>query len=364
MERPLRASKAFTLVELLVVIAIIGILVALLLPAVQAAREAARRTQCKNNLKQIGIALQNIHDAEGALPQGIYTDPTDAKSPGLSWLSRLLPYIEEQAKYDQIAQHKPPGFKGSAWEYYNPFGYAASLPGKVIPSSNQPIPGFNCPSSNLPLLVPDDVPKQVARGLATTCYKGSKGAGGHDGVGVMVRPNANPSIVGTFTKVRFGDGHSPDPMELLHLDRRRYQFKQITDGLSKTVLAAESAYAIEYSSTGDNQRWPIWIGTPGGDWEETVLYKTDFTINCEFGEKKEFWRFADPAVRATRDKLFAYNDDRRRSDVNDCAYGWHTGGVLCVFADGSVHFLSEDLPHRIHAYLGVPNDGNVIELEL
>jgi prepilin-type N-terminal cleavage/methylation domain-containing protein len=84
-----RARHAFTLVELLVVIAIIGILVALLLPAVQAAREAARRSSCQNNLKQIGLALQSHHDVVGTLPMGASLEE------GAMWSAFILPYIEE-----------------------------------------------------------------------------------------------------------------------------------------------------------------------------------------------------------------------------------------------------------------------------
>lgn len=346
--------KAFTLVELLVVIAIIGILVALLLPAVQAAREAARRTQCKNNLKQIGLALQNIHDTEGALPQGVYTDPRNDTSPGLSWLSRLLPYIEEQNRYDLIAAHVPDGFTGTAWDFYRPFQLASSQ-GGVIPTSNVPVDSFTCPSSALLPLVPSDIDKTVARGLATTCYKGSKGAGRR---GVLVRPDLTTS--GTTRRIRLNDGQAPATLEIKQPKRIRYRFKDITDGLSHTIAAGEAAYAIEYSSTG-RQRWPIWIGTPGFDWDEVVLYKTEFSINCDFGETKEYWQFSDPAVQAARDKLEGYGDDRNASDVNDCAYGWHPGGVMCVFVDGSVHFLSDDLEHRTHIYLGDPADGEIIQ---
>src|SRR3954465_15349455 len=98
-------KRGFTLVELLVVIAIIGVLVALLLPAVQAAREAARRTRCINNLKQIGLALHNYHDALGSLPMG-YTawpgpDP-HATAPGWGWAALVLPRLEQAAVYDAI----------------------------------------------------------------------------------------------------------------------------------------------------------------------------------------------------------------------------------------------------------------------
>src|SRR5216117_2575199 len=90
------SKRVFTLVELLVVIAIIGVLVALLLPAVQAAREAARRMRCQNNLKQIGLASHNHHDVVGEIPQA-YSETT-----GLSWHVYILPYIEQQALYNNF----------------------------------------------------------------------------------------------------------------------------------------------------------------------------------------------------------------------------------------------------------------------
>ncbi len=351
--RKVTSLSGFTLVELLVVIAIIGVLVALLLPAVQAAREAARRAQCKNNLKQIGLALQNIHSSEGALPQGVYTDPADDKSPGLSWMTRLLPFIEEQNKFDRIAAHKPPN-ASSAWEFYAPFLYANSL-GSVIPSSDVPVPGFNCPSSDLPLFVPNGVAKTVAIGLATTSYKGSKGVGRS---GVFVR--VDPDDIGRVRKYILNDGEAPDPVFVEQPGYARLKFKNISDGLSNTIAAGESSYAIQYASGASAQRWPIWIGTPGGDWDETILYKTEFSLNCEFGGSKAFWEFSEPPVQAAKQQLTGYKDDRNSSDVNDCAYGWHPGGVICVFVDGSVHFLNEDLDHRTHMYLGNPSDGQVL----
>ncbi|WP_172991793.1 DUF1559 domain-containing protein [Lacipirellula parvula] len=104
---PCRRRTAFTLVELLVVIAIIGVLVALILPAVQAAREAARRTQCQNNLRQIGLALQLHHDAKGRFPaasHGFPLKPLGTDQYAVSWAFELLPYMEQQAMY---AAHNP-----------------------------------------------------------------------------------------------------------------------------------------------------------------------------------------------------------------------------------------------------------------
>src|SRR6187200_208608 len=92
--------SAFTLVELLVVIAIIGVLVSLLLPAVQAARESARRTQCANHLKQLGLAGQNFHDIQGSFPPSrVSNDATDVNKNWLTWAVVILPYIEQQNYY-------------------------------------------------------------------------------------------------------------------------------------------------------------------------------------------------------------------------------------------------------------------------
>jgi prepilin-type N-terminal cleavage/methylation domain-containing protein len=118
--------SAFTLVELLVVIAIVGVLVALLLPAVQAARESARAVQCQNNLKQMGIGLLNYHDAYKTFPRGGW-DPT---STGLSWGSAILPRIEEQPLYDALNRKVP---------YTDPANVA---PGRTV------LPVLICPSSH------------------------------------------------------------------------------------------------------------------------------------------------------------------------------------------------------------------------
>src|SRR5688500_4365529 len=105
--RPVPRRRGFTLIELLVVIAIIAVLIALLLPAVQQAREAARRTQCRNNLKQIGLALHNYHDVHNTFPMGYcagmtYVDGASDTSPGWSWATYILPQLDQGPLYNQF----------------------------------------------------------------------------------------------------------------------------------------------------------------------------------------------------------------------------------------------------------------------
>lgn len=356
-------NSGFTLVELLVVIAIIGVLVALLLPAVQAARESARRAQCQNNLKQLGIGIQNVHDATGALPRGVYSDPDNLDSGGLSWLTKLLPFVEEQNRYNLLRDFYPPASQtggvayNSAWEFHAPFAYAQSL-GTPIPTSDVSIATFKCPSSGLPLFIPEDAATIEVRGLATTDYKGSAGP---SDTGLFVRPRIQN--VGAAPDVyRFDDGTQ---LEFERLFRTEINFREITDGLTNTIAASESAYAIQSSTNTSSERWPMWIGSRGSGWDEAVLYNTVFSVNCEFGAAQEYWNINnDPVIQTVKNKLDSYNDSRSRNDINDCAYSWHTGGVYAAFGDGSVRFINEEIDHRTHVLLGNGFDGQIIPQDL
>jgi prepilin-type N-terminal cleavage/methylation domain-containing protein/prepilin-type processing-associated H-X9-DG protein len=219
-------TSAFTLVELLVVIAIIGILIALLLPAVQAARAAARRTECKNNLKQIGLALHNHHDAVGYLPMtqtgsGPASGATDCGPGYYSWVSRILPYLEEQALYDSIdfsVNMSDACASGAPLSDSHPNAVAAATPIGVL----------RCPS--------DDGAESNA----------------------LVMGSANPASdsyaanAGWPTRASGFDGERPTPGKyngLISLEnpgadvpwhpRSGIRFGDVTDGLSHTAAVAE-----------------------------------------------------------------------------------------------------------------------------
>jgi len=189
-----RCRKGFSLVELLVVVAIVGIVAAFTLPAVQAAREAARRSQCANNVRQIGLAMHQYHDAKGTLPNATFYGTTY-----LSALTAVLPYIGEGVKFDDYDRSIP---------YRSP----ANL--RVIALT---IPSYVCPAMNLPRSVPDADPACDEYG-APGSYAVSTGtanpwSGPHDGAFIFAKSGVT-------------------------------RFKSISDGLSKTLLIGELDYGL------------------------------------------------------------------------------------------------------------------------
>jgi prepilin-type N-terminal cleavage/methylation domain-containing protein/prepilin-type processing-associated H-X9-DG protein len=151
--------RGFTLVELLTVITIIGVLVALLLPAIQGAREAARRTSCRNNLRQIGIALHGYHGVHGFFPPAYLGDVNTWTGPHWSWSTFLLPYLEQQPLYDVL---------GVTTQV---FGYGATF-APPCPATQTPLSVFVCPSDNGPAL-------NASKGLhAKSNYRAVEGSQG------------------------------------------------------------------------------------------------------------------------------------------------------------------------------------------
>ncbi|GAA4420954.1 DUF1559 domain-containing protein [Bremerella cremea] len=200
MKRPVpgsRSRSAFTLVELLVVIAIIGILIALLLPAVQQAREAGRRMQCQNNFKQMGLALHNYHDVFGGLPAAYYRDP-DYYNRGWGWGSMILPQLEQENLYNvmEVAHER--------------------IPRDPNVNTQTVLNAFRCPSDTGPDLNPERNDQGMSNYVAV---QGADSAGGY---------RSSSDDLGDYGGFMFQVSH--------------IKFRDATDGLSNSLVVGERSY--------------------------------------------------------------------------------------------------------------------------
>ena len=291
---------AFTLIELLVVIAIIGVLTSLLLPAVQAAREAARRMQCGNNLKQLGLAVHNYHNAFRALPISVAYEAGNGKG----WLVSLLPHLEEQALFEQFR----PGFSG-VWGA----GQGLNRP-ECRQAMKTRIAALQCPSD--PTVAENSIEQWQWTGVevALTSYKGVMGdnrMGGGASVHAGTEPDCHTSANcnGLFWRFNYRAG--------LTLD-------SIRDGTSKTLLMGETRpryfpCSAAYFSNGDY----------GSTYAPINYLAQPFDWNAWWN----WWGFS--------------------SD--------HPGGAQFCLADGSVHFLNEAIDQQTFRWLSTRAGGEVAE---
>jgi prepilin-type N-terminal cleavage/methylation domain-containing protein len=300
-------ARGFTLVELLVVIAIIGILVALLLPAVQAAREAARRAQCTNNLKQLGIASLNYYDANKKFPRlysWIKPQPKNEGIPDHGFFIYLLPYMEYQAAFD-------------AYNFNFIWAHAANKTAR-----DTVIPEFICPTA----------PPTASRILEynPTTQPGLR----HDGAytDYAVNGRVAPSAVcllwavdlqdrdwsGFFTGVPEYEDYDTGscPPGDLKGQSGITKLKQITDGTSHTIMYTPDAGRPDYWEDGRKREGAGAVS--GARWASP---------------DQEYWTH-DICAGATA--LFNCNNDNE-------VYSFHVGGGLFSFGDGSVQFLNQDL---------------------
>ena len=321
--KPFRTGRrsAFTLIELLVVIAIIAILIALLLPAVQQAREAARRTQCKNNMKQIGLALHNYHDVYGEFPCGWYDNPDGSGGDvnniaAWAWTVMLMPYIDQAPLYNSL----DPGRNDRDMESIFTLPDATRL--AIL---RTPINSWLCPSDVAPELNEGrpfswGTRNSDPRPVATTHYVGSLGSW---------TMNSDDRGRGFFTSAIIppgGGGRSSGGMRI----------RDITDGTTNTVAVSERRW--RYKAADGSDRLAL----------AATLFGIRRTNNSGRGRSGTCFS-GRPHINYD-----GTTENRARRGVSSN----HAGGVQVVLGDGSVRFISENIDHECDGCSGDPTSGS------
>ncbi|PQO46340.1 DUF1559 domain-containing protein [Blastopirellula marina] len=308
--------RGFTLVELLVVIAIIGVLVALLLPAVQQAREAARRMQCQNNLKQIGLALHNYHGTYNSYPSGNYGMVNSAgdnyNGHGWTWHASVLPFVEQGTLQEALTG--PDGFGNESGSENS--GRSTILRDTVLNM-------FWCPSQ-------EDVRNGAQKnGYQPSNYNGNMGTRIGNG-----NDNCKCTGVSTLQEMRTKDWGCMNGNGIFYVDSKT-KFRDVKDGLSNTIAVSE-------------------VPDTGGD---TI---GPFSSGCD--RRVVFSGGADgnPPNEMTEYLIAAEGNDPINGGSEEAAGSWHPGGAHFNMGDGSVRFLSENMDMPTYQALSTRREGETI----
>lgn len=330
------ARAGFTLIELLVVIAIIAVLIALLLPAVQQAREAARRSQCKNNLKQIGLAIHNYHDISDRIPMGYIDTATvtnaTTQDGGWSWSAQILAQLDQANLFNQF------DFR------FHPHGKLANEAGNTL-AGTTPLSVFSCPSDIKPNTrksgSSDPNATSTANGVvdavATTSYVGNSGPF-----------NAN-----------FCDQSSPGYQSVRSVGAFRVnlslRFRDFTDGLSNTLLVGET----HWNQTRNNLLYGSVQNGGGADCTDLSEFRTN-----PYNHLRSTNTFLNATAAQYPVKYFT------------AFASMHTGGAHFLMGDGSVRFITQSIqntstnfndpgvtangPYGLYQQLSAIADGQVV----
>jgi prepilin-type N-terminal cleavage/methylation domain-containing protein/prepilin-type processing-associated H-X9-DG protein len=356
----LRTRRGFTLIELLVVIAIIAVLIALLLPAVQAAREAARRIQCTNNLKQLGLAFANYESSNTCYPSSvIFGVGTGACSgPGAlrscqntPWFVLMLPYIEQSPLYNSF--NASLGIEGPV---------ALKLPGLFANSTviSTRIASFQCPSDNVQVFNMSTLAALGVPGLTWTMTKGNYGVNwGNTDIGQAVAGSAFPSSA-LHLQSPFGINSSATGPSTVRI-------ASVTDGTSNTQFASEILQGAQ-----DDVRGSLFVSLAGA-----ASFMTRFTPNSyqDYVPLLQPWSSAGvKTAGANLDSLLAGLCDSQPVQQLGCisvptsveGYDFngsrsrHPGGINACFGDGSVRFIKNSISPTTWIALGSIGAGEVI----
>ncbi|MEM8863964.1 MAG: DUF1559 domain-containing protein [Planctomycetota bacterium] len=352
-------QHAFTLVELLVVIAIIGILIALLLPAVQSARESARRMSCTNNLKNIGLACLNYESAKRELPPGSLNSSADQQS-GLGWPVLILPYVEESAvSEDSLREY-------TALDDAYATNTAAAE--RLDELNSLRLPMYLCPSDpDLPVQA-EKYGNKDRKGMSYAGVSGSYYS--RTGSCPTTRRSGEYCV---WNSQNPNDIFGPNNYDGLLVQGWPIRLSEAIDGLSKTMMIGERTYQIRAWMVG-----AYWKPAGGGT---VAFFMTQATNNAPpDGPQAKAALFAMKNVTAqwklNHDPLDAcyighsnslgdrpaVPDSTPRSiSVNDLPFAsFHPGGVNFCYGDGSVHFLADDIDDLVLLSLASRNGEEVV----